>query len=139
MNSTPFAYLLVFTASALTFVVTPVAAAERQIKPQGVYITQAMIESSKGNHLLIPRLGKFVIKNVSAPDYPNAKCNIDANSLKDLLQTRFRKGARTLAKGIVVTVELKMRFLDGEVYCLGGGTGCKVDIVVDDIYENAPL
>ena len=131
-----FAYPLVLMA--LMFLITP-AAAKKQIEPRGAYITQAMIESSQGNRVSIPKLGTFVVKNVSAAGLKNAKCNIDVNSLKDVLQKEFRKSNRTLAQGVVVTVELKMRIAQGEVFCLGGGTGCKVEVVVDQIYENAPM
>lgn len=139
MKNARSAYLFVVAASVLWLSIVPATAVERQIKPRGAYITQAMVESSTGNHLSIPNLGNFVVKKVSAPKYPNAKCKIGADSLKDLLQTGFRKGQWTLAKGVVVTVEMKLRFLDGEIYCLGGGTGCKAEIVVDQIYQNAPL
>lgn len=138
MNNMPFAYLPVLTFIFM-FLVAPAAAADRQLKSHGTYITQAMIESSKGNRLSIPRLGTFIVKNVSAVGFPNAKCNINTKSLKDMLQTGFHKGKWALAKGVVVTVELKMRIANGEVFCLGGGTGCKAEVVVDQVFENAPL
>lgn len=137
MNNQRFAYLLLFVFIMLG--ITPAIAADRQLKPHGTYMTQAMIASSKGNQFSISRLGTFTVKSVSAAGFPKAKCNINVQSLKDVLHTGFRQGKWTLAKGVVITVELKMRIANGEVFCLGGGTGCKAEVVVDRIFENAPL
>lgn len=138
MNNQPFAYISLFTF-IFVYLLVPAAAADQQLKSHGTYISQAMIESSKGNRFSIPRLGTFIVKNVSADGFPNAKCNINIKSLKELLSTKLQKEKRALAKGVVVTVELKMRIAQGEVFCLGGGTGCKAEVVVDKVFENAPL
>lgn len=137
MNNQPYTYLSIFVFIML--LITPAAAADRQLKPHSTYMTQAMIESSNGNQLSISRLGTFTVKSVSAAGFPKAKCNINTQSLKDALHTGFRQGKWALAKGVVITVELKMRIANGEVFCYGGGTGCKAEVVVDRVFENAPL
>lgn len=101
------------------------------------YITRKLIDSPDGYSLTVPKLGRFKVLKAYSPAHPELQCKVEARSLARQLQKGFDKGRWQHVPGVKVTVELKLHIANGpdgkEFLCSGGGTGCKVEVEVEEL------
>lgn len=115
--------ILCLVAIAASIAVVNVPAAQKSKKSD--FVRNSELQRSGGERIMIPRYGAFTLVSARVARDSSKDCLVHIPTVREQLQRIAAGGGAEQAS---VWFEIKATTCDGEVCCMGVGTGCQVEI-----------